>query len=224
MATRPAIALAWPVALVVMLAPVHAGAAQAPATATPEVATPTSEAPGSPAESIPATPRTQSPGTFTTQDGWTTPKPGPRTSNGGEPSRRWQVRQAPLAGAESSWGPPGGQMPEYAEFTEPQHPKGPPPRGTPRIVSGAILGPLGLGLAIAGIVGATTSVLGDRKSLSVPMVGVGVVASAIGWGLFADGILRRKKFQRWQAKGGQVTLAPTLVPGRLAGVSLSLRF
>ena len=115
-------------------------------------------------------------------------------------------------------------MPEYAEFSEPQDPKGVPPRGTPRIVSGAILGPLGLGLAIAGIVGATTSVLGDRKSLSVPMVGVGVVASAIGWGLFADGVLRRKKFLRWQAKGGQVTLAPTLVPGRLAGVSLSLRF
>jgi len=33
---------------------------------------------------------------------------------------------------------------------------------------------------------------------------------------------------RWHrcmpAKGGQVTLAPTLVPGRLAGVSLGLRF
>ena len=233
MAARP-IALAWPVALAVALAPMPADAAQAPAanrttsapgtSSTPDAAPATGEAPGGPAASIPATPRPQSPGTFTTQDGWTTPRPGPQTSNGGEPARRWQVRQAPLAGAESSWGPPGGQMPEYAEFSEPQTTKGAPPRGTPRIISGAILGPLGLGLAIAGIIGATTSVLGDRKSLSVPMVGVGVVASAIGWGLLADGILRRKKFQRWQAKGGQVTLAPTLVPGRLAGVSLSLRF
>ncbi len=164
--------------------------------------------------------------TFTSQDGWTTPKPGPQTSNGGQPQdRRWHVRQAPLAGAESSWGPPGGQMPEYAEISEPQNSqKGPPNKGTARIIVGAILGPLGFGLLVAGIVGATTSMLGDQKRLSVPMIGVGLVSSAIGWGLFADGVLRRKRFMRWQAKGGQVTLSPTLVPGRLAGVSLGLRF
>jgi hypothetical protein len=115
-------------------------------------------------------------------------------------------------------------MPEYAEFTETPATTGPPPRGTPRIVTGAIVGPLGLGLAIAGVVGATTDMLGDNKRLSVPMVGFGIVASAIGWGLFADGILRRKKFMRWQAKGGQLTISPALVPGRLAGVSLGLRF
>ena len=115
-------------------------------------------------------------------------------------------------------------MPEYAEFTETPVTKGPPPGGLPRIVSGAILGTAGLGLAIAGVVGATTDMLGDHKRLSVPMVGVGVVASAIGWGLFADGILRRKKFMRWQSKGGQLTISPALVPGRLAGVSLGLRF
>lgn len=171
------------------------------------------------------TPRGESrPPAFTAQDNWTTPKPGPQQSNEGQPARRWQIRQAPLAGAESSWGPPGGQMPEYAEFTEPQAAKGPPSRGTARIISGAILGPLGLGLAIAGIVGATTSMLGEHKRLSVPMIGVGLVSSAIGWGLFADGVLRRKKFMRWQEKGGQVVLAPMLVPGRVAGMSLGLRF
>ncbi|HEY0138157.1 MAG TPA: hypothetical protein VGB85_28920 [Nannocystis sp.] len=215
---RRAIALTVAVAL----APVQTLAQTPTAEVAPAPATGTEAAPGSPAASIPATPR-ESPGTFTTQDGWTTPKPGPTTS-GTPPERRWQIRQAPLAGSESSWGPPGGQMPEYAEFVETPEAKGPPPKGTPRIVAGAILGPLGLALAVAGIVGATTDMLGEQKRLSVPMVGVGVVASAIGWGLFADGILRRKKFMRWQAKGGQLTVAPALVPGRLAGVSLGLRF
>ena len=205
-AAQRALAGASLLAVTVALAPMRVTAAPAPASR-PE------PAPASPAASMqPAPPA----GATTT--------PGPQSGDSQEPARRWQIRQAPLAGAESSWGPPGGQMPEYAEFTEPQATQGPPPRGTPRIVSGAILGPLGLGLAIAGIVGATTDVLGDQKRLSVPMVGFGIVASAIGWGLFADGILRRKKFTRWQAKGGQVAVAPMLVPGRLAGVSLGLRF
>ncbi len=115
-------------------------------------------------------------------------------------------------------------MPEYAEIAEPQAANGPPSRGTARIVSGAIVGSAGLGLAIAGVVGATTDMLGDRKRLSVPMIGVGVVASAIGWALFADGVLKRKKFMRWQNKGAEVTLAPVLVPGRVVGASLGLRF
>ena len=66
--------------------------------------------------------------------------------------------------------------------------------------------------------------LGEQKRLLVPMVGFGLVASAIGWGLFADGILRRQKFMRWKARGGQVAVSPIVVPGRLAGVSLGLRF
>ncbi len=119
-------------------------------------------------------------------------------------------------------------MPEFAEVGEaPQpltDPKGPPPRGMGRIVSGAILGPAGLGLAIAGIVGATTSMLGDRKRLSVPMIGVGLVSSALGWALFADGILRRKAFMRWQSKQGSVALVPALAPGRFAGLTLVGRF
>lgn len=205
--------IAWALVIAVLAAPLQVVAAPAETPVTPEPATPS-------ASDIPETPR----GTFTTQDGWTTPKPGPKTSTSEQESRRWQIRQAPLAGGETSWGPPGGQMPEYAEFTEPQAPKGPPPKGTARIVSGAILGPAGLGLAIGGIVGATTSVLGDHKRLSVPMIGVGLVASAIGWALFADGVLRRKKFMRWQAKGGAVALLPVLVPGRVAGLQLALRF
>lgn len=154
-----------------------------------------------------------------------TPRPGPQTSTDGQQPRRWRIRQAPLAGAEASWGAPGNQMPEYAEFNEPPPPeKGPPPRGMGRIISGAILGPAGLGLTIAGIVGATTTMLGDHKRLSVPMIGVGLVSSALGWALFADGILRRKAFMRWQSRTGTVALAPALVPGRFAGLTLVGRF
>lgn len=205
-------------ALAVAAAPLQVGAAPASEPAAPEPA-PASELPS--ASEIPSTPRAP---TFANQDGWTTPKPGPQTSTSAQEPRRWQIRQAPLAGAEASWGPPGGQMPEYAEIVEPAPAKGPPPKGTPRIVAGAILGPAGLGLAIGGIVGATTDVLGDSKRMSVPMIGVGLVASAIGWALFADGVLRRKKFMRWRANGGEVTLAPVLVPGRVTGLQLGLRF
>jgi len=140
--------------------------------------------------------------------------------------RRWQIRQAPLAGAEASWGAPGNQMPEYAELGESPdlEKKGPPPRGTGRIVTGAILGPAGLVLTIAGIVGATTSMLGDNKRLSVPMIGGGLVTSALGWALFADGILRRKAFMRWQGKGSAVAVMPALAPGRFAGLAIVGRF
>jgi hypothetical protein len=208
--------------LPVVAAPTSEPATSQPATSQPATPQPaTSEvAPTPSASDIPGTPRNA---TFVNQDGWTTPKPGPQTSTSGQEPRRWQIRQAPLAGAEASWGPPGGQMPEYAEIVEPEPAKGPPPKGTPRIVAGAILGPVGLGLAIGGIVGATTDVLGDSKRLSVPMIGVGLVASAVGWALFADGVLRRKKFMRWQSKSGEVALAPVLAPGRAAGAQVGLQ-
>ncbi|MBL9101356.1 MAG: hypothetical protein JNL82_10385 [Myxococcales bacterium] len=155
------------------------------------------------------------------QDRFTTPRPTvPREQ---PQERRWQIRQAPLAGAEPSWGAPGGQMPEYAELAGPEPPpKGPPPRGTGRIVTGAILGPAGLGLTIAGIVGATTTMLGDHKRLSVPMIGGGLVATALGTALLVDGVMRRRRFLKWRAKG--VALVPALVPGRFAGATLTLRF
>ena len=138
--------------------------------------------------------------------------------------RRWTIRQAPLAGAEPSWGPPG-QVPEYVELAGPEPAtKGPPSRGTPRIVTGAILGPLGLALAISGIVGATTRMLGDHKNLSVPMIGAGLVTTAIGAALLADGVLRRKRFNKWQAGQTKVALVPSAVPGRYAGATLVLRF
>ena len=176
------------------------------------------------AASIPTTPRAQHP-VYAAQDNFTTPRPGPQTSNAGQPVRRWHIRQAPLAGAEASWGAPGNQMPEYAELGEPPlEQSGPPPRGMGRIVTGAILGPAGLALTIACIVGATTTVLGDHKRLSVPMIGGGLVTSALGWALFADGILRRKNFQRWQAGAKKVVVAPALAPGRFAGVMVIGRF
>lgn len=159
--------------------------------------------------------------TFTPQDRFTTPRP---TQAQPQPERRWQIRQAPLAGAEPSWGPPGGQMPEYAEVMGPEAPKGPPPRGTARIVAGAIVGPAGLALTIAGIVGATTSMLGDHKRLSVPMIGGGLVATALGTALLVDGVMRRRKFLRWEAGGKQVAVVPVLTPGRFAGATLLLRF
>lgn len=212
-----------------------AASTPAPSTAlpAPSTAAPAAAPPAPTSAEIPTTPRAQPP-VYAPNDGYTTPRPGPQTSNDmvdgnantmAQQPRRGRIRQAPLAGAEASWGAPGNQMPEYAEFTEalPAE-KGPPPRGMGRIVSGAILGPAGLGLTIAGIVGATTTVLGDNKRLSVPMIGVGLVSSALGWALFADGILRRKAFMRWQSKQGTVALAPALAPGRFVGLTLVGRF
>lgn len=219
------------VAVVLLLTPmqVHAQApgATTPGSTTAEVGAPAPGTATPTSTEIPTTPRAQPP-VYAPHEDYTTPRPGPTTSNSteGPPQpRRWRIRQAPLAGAEASWGAPGNQMPEYAEVNEPPPPeKGPPPRGMGRIVSGAILGPAGLGLAIAGIVGATTTMLGDHKRLSVPMIGVGLVSSALGWALFADGILRRKAFMRWQSKQGTVALMPALAPGRFAGLALVGRF
>jgi hypothetical protein len=158
--------------------------------------------------------------TFTQQEQYTTPRP---TQPPPAPEQRWKIRQAPLAGAEASWGPPGSQMPEYAELEGPEPaPKGPPPKGTGRIVTGAILGPAGLALTIAGIVGATTAMLGDNRRLSVPMIGVGLVSTALGTGLLVDGILRRQRFFKWQARG--VSLVPVAAPGRFAGAMVGWRF
>lgn len=220
------------VAVVLLLTPmqVHAQApgATTPGSTTAEVGAPAPGAATPTSTEIPTTPRAQPP-VYAPHEDYTTPRPGPTTSNSteGPPQpRRWRIRQAPLAGAEASWGAPGNQMPEYAEVTEeaPTMAKGPPPRGMGRIVSGAILGPAGLGLAIAGIVGATTTMLGDHKRLSVPMIGVGLVSSALGWALFADGILRRKAFMRWQGKGSAVAVMPALAPGRFAGLAIVGRF
>jgi hypothetical protein len=111
-------------------------------------------------------------------------------------------------------------MPEYAEIEGPAPaPKGPPPRGTGRIVTGAILGPAGLALTISGIVGASTSLLGEQKRLAVPMIGVGLVTTAIGAALLVDGFLRRKRFLQWEAKGAKVSVRPGVT-----GAALSLRF
>ena len=77
---------------------------------------------------------------------------------------------------------------------------------------------------VAGVLASPCSSVWHPGGRFVAGAGVGVVASAIGWGLFADGILRRKKFMRWQAKDGQLTISPAPVPGRLAGVSPGLRF
>lgn len=149
----------------------------------------------------------------------TAPRPKPL-----EGERRWTIRQAPLAGAEPSWGPPG-QVPEYTELAGPQpESDGPPSKGTPRIVTGAILGPIGLALTIFGIVGASTRVLGDHKNLSAPMIGAGLVTTAVGCALLADGILRRQKFMRWQAGKTKVSLHPSAVPGRFAGATLLWQF
>lgn len=235
-------ASAWSMAAVLLLTPMQARA-QAPGAAAPspttsattsDTSTSGASAPGTPASTsaeIPTTPRAQPPvyaPVYAPHEDYTTPRPGPQTSTtpqGPPQPRRWRIRQAPLAGAEASWGAPGNQMPEYAEVNEPPPPeKGPPPRGMGRIITGAILGPAGLGLTIAGIVGATTTMLGENKRLSVPMIGVGLVSSALGWALFADGILRRKAFMRWQSKQGTVALMPTLAPGRFAGLTLVGRF
>ena len=229
-------------AALLLLASLPARATTPAATVMPTPAGSTPGAPPSPASAlivapapdaptsaeIPTTPRAQPP-VYAPHEDYVTPRPGPQTSTGGPAptqERRWRIRQAPLAGAEASWGAPGNQMPEYVEVNaEPPTPdKGPPPRGMGRIVSGAILGPAGLGLTIAGIVGATTSWLGDRKRLSVPMIGVGLVSSALGWALFADGIFRRRAFLRWQSKAGTVALAPAFAPGRFAGLTLVGRF
>ncbi len=118
-------------------------------------------------------------------------------------------------------------MPEYVEIPEPIEPTGPPPRGTPRIIVGAVLGPVGLGLLVLGIVNVATPALGQRGRLSPPLIGGGLVTAALGIGLLADGILRRQRFMRWQARGGQVTLAPQVWPGpqhRSAGLQLGVRF
>jgi hypothetical protein len=162
----------------------------------------------------------------TTSEGAKSETPSPSSSPRSKPldERRWTIRQAPLAGAEPSWGPPG-QVPEYAELAGPDpETKGPPSRGTARIVTGGILGPLGLALAISGIVGASTRMLGEHKNLSVPMIGAGLVSTAIGAALLADGVLRRKRFNRWQASQAKVALVPSAVPGRYAGATLVLRF
>jgi hypothetical protein len=212
----------------------HGQVAAAPAAeaAGPPAAPPVTEAGAKPdavPTAVPTTPRGEAPApaaspsepTFAEQDRYTTPRP---TAPGVPPDRRWRIRQAPLAGAEPSWGPPG-QVPEYAELEGPEPaPKGPPPRGTARIVTGAILGPVGLGLTIVGIVGATTRMLGDHKQLSVPIIGAGLVTTAVGCALLADGILRRQRFMRWQAGQSRVSLRPEAVPGRFAGATLVWRF
>jgi hypothetical protein len=64
--------------------------------------------------------------------------------------------------------------------------------------------------------------LGDHKRLSVPMIGGGLVATALGTALLVDGVMRRRRFLKWRAKG--VALVPALVPGRFAGATLTLRF
>ena len=83
---------------------------------------------------------------------------------------------------------------------------------------------VGLALAISGIVGASTQVLGDHKNLSPLMIGGGLVTTAVGAALLADGLLRRQRFMRWQAGQGKVSLRPAAVPGRFAGATLVWRF
>lgn len=135
-----------------------------------------------------------------------------------ERPRTWQIYQRPLPGAEHSWGPPNGQMPAVVEVSEGQlDPNQPPPNGLPRIIVGAALGVVGLGVFGLGIAARTTDVLGEDRRAAVPLLGAGLVTAAVGWGLFAHGILRRKAFLRWQS--GQATIAPTL-----GGATLLLRF
>lgn len=132
--------------------------------------------------------------------------------------RTWQIYQRPLPGAEHSWGPPNGQMPEVVEVSEaPIDPDKTPPNGTPRMIIGAAIGTLGLVVFGLGIAARTTDVFGEDRRAGVPLIGGGLVATAIGWGLFTHGVLRRKAFLRW--KEGRATVAPTI-----GGATLLLRF
>ena len=130
--------------------------------------------------------------------------------------RTWQIYQRPLPGAEHSWGPPNGQMPAVVEVSEtPVDPNQTPPNGTPRIIIGAVVGTLGLVVLGLGIAARTTDVFGEDRRAGVPLIGGGLVTTAIGWGLFTHGILRRRAFLRWQA--GRATVA-------IGGAGLQLRF
>ncbi|WP_434421083.1 hypothetical protein [Nannocystis pusilla] len=132
--------------------------------------------------------------------------------------RTWQIYQRPLPGAEHSWGPPNGQMPAVVEVSEaPIDPNKTPPNGTPRMIIGAAIGTLGLVVFGLGIAARTTDVFGEDRRAGVPLIGGGLVAAAIGWGLFTHGVLRRKAFLRW--KEGRATVAPTI-----GGATLLLRF
>lgn len=135
-----------------------------------------------------------------------------------ERSRTWQIYQQPLPGAEHTWGPPNGQMPAVAEVVEePPDPRRAPPTGTARIAVGAVVGAAGLAVFGLGIAARTTDVFGEDRRAAVPLLGAGLVTAAIGWGLFAHGILRRGAYLRW--KKGQATVSAG--PG---GAALVLRF
>lgn len=185
--------------------PPPSAAAKGPATG---VSTPATSA-GDEAASAPAAAPVTAPG------GAVAVEAEPPANNRSKP-RTWQIYQRPLPGAEHSWGPPNGQMPAVVEVSEtPVDPNQPPPNGTPRIIIGAVVGTLGLVVLGLGIAARTTDVFGEDRRAGVPLIGGGLVTTAIGWGLFTHGILRRRAFLRWQA--GRATVA-------VGATGLQLRF
>lgn len=98
----------------------------------------------------------------------------------------------------------------------------PPPTGRGLIISGSIVGGLGVAALVPGIVfliTGRTSREGLATAIGVLLTSVGVIGVGTGAGLLAPGIVRKRRYDDWKADSSSALATPVgrigLAPGGL---------
>lgn len=87
----------------------------------------------------------------------------------------------------------------------------PPPTGRGLIISGSIVGGLGISALVPGIVfliTGRTSREGLATAIGVLLTSVGVIAVGTGAGLLAPGIVRKRRYEAWKADSSTAFATP----------------